>query len=98
MSFGFPAYHQQKLFSSLTKEEVFLKIKAKALSLKWRLRSETEDALEFKVGLNFWSWGETVKIVFQKSEIFLRSECSIAQCFDWGKNKANCEKIAQALS
>jgi len=98
MSFGFPAYYQQKSSCLQTREKAFAEIKAVAASLGWRLTSETEDTLGFRVGINFWSWGENIKVAFHGKEVSVRSECRIYQCFDWGKNRANCQKIIQALT
>jgi hypothetical protein len=43
-----------------------------------------------EVGVNFWSWGEEVRIEIDGDTIEIESHCRlVTQCFDWGKNQQN---------
>ena len=64
--------------------------------LAWRLVKEEDEDLVFRVGINWRSWGEKVKMSFRPGRVLLHSECRWIQCFDWGKNRWNCEEIAKA--
>ena len=97
MSFGFPAYHQKEILHALDLEEAKRRAKRAAAALGWRFLKETDEDLIFHVGINWCSWGEEVRMGFGTQRVLLHSKCRwILQCFDWGKNRRNCEEIAKA--
>jgi|SRR5882724_9160989 len=96
MSFGFPAYHRQEVPHALNVEEAKSRAKRDADSLGWRLVQEADKELVFRVGINWRSWGEEVNMSFRPRTVLLHSKCRwFSQCFDWGKNRRNCEQIAK---
>ena len=63
--------------------------------LGWGLRSETDSVIEFEVYTNWKSWGEEVIVSFGPGVIAIRSQCRwFLQCVDWGKNRKNCQILA----
>src|SRR5258708_1935959 len=96
MSFGFPAYHRQEVAHSLDLEEAKSRAKHAANTLRWRFLKEEDEDLVFRVGINWRSWGEKVRMSFRPGRVLLHSECLRIQCFDWGKNRRNCKEIAEA--
>ena len=51
-----------------------------------------------KVSLNFWSWGEHVRLGVEERSIRISSECRFPfQVIDWGKNRKNVEAVRQRI-
>ena len=97
MSFGFPAYHEQEVLHARDLEEARSRAKRAANTLRWQFVREADEDLVFRVGINWRSWGEEVKIIFRPGRVLLHSKCRwFSQCFDWGKNRRNCQDIAKA--
>jgi len=86
-----------EIFHSLDLEEAKSRAKSAANALSWRFLKEVDEDLVFRVGINWRSWGEEVKMNFRPRSVLLHSKGRwISQCFDWGKNHWNCAEIAKA--
>lgn len=100
MAFGFPAYHEAKIGLNIPREEVMGFMEPIIGSLSWSIReySQNHMLISSKVGMK--SWGEKIRITILPSGILqIRSECSLpTQCFDWGKNKKNVNRLLVAIN
>lgn len=97
MAFGFPAYHTEQHLSNSPDLRGAVRY---ALSvLGWAIKQETQTRITTGTSMNLSSWGETIYIDFQASNMLsIRSECSLpTQCFDWGRNRSNVTKFLTEL-
>lgn len=94
MTIAFPAFHQTLLPGAHTPAAVAAAMQRAG----WTLVQQNEDRITGKVGLNLWSFGETVTATLADGRVTLRSACVLpTQCFDWGKNRRNVDALARAL-
>ena len=88
---------QQKRQLDKSSEEIkdALKYALRQMKLSGSLVPGEETKVQAKVPASFWSWGETVDIHIQESqEVEMTSSCNLPfQFIDWGKNKANINKL-----
>jgi hypothetical protein len=95
----FPAEFTHEIEGSQSREQDHQRIARAAENLIWRVVRESESALEFRAGMNWKSWGEQVTVTLQPAKIQIHSRCRFAfQCFDWGRNRDNCLRFAQAYA
>jgi hypothetical protein len=99
MAFGFPAYAEDVIDVDLPRDELRRMVKRTLESLRWRYDPGAKNSLVAKVGVNFWSWGERVRIKLgPDGEVFVRSQCAlVTQCIDWGKNQRNVDQFLDRL-
>jgi len=99
MKLIFPAEFTHDILGSQSREQDHQRIAHAAQSLSWREVGETESAFEFRVRMNWKSWGEQVTVELQPGKIQIHSRCLFPfQCFDWGRNRDNCLRLAQAYA
>src|SRR2546425_479257 len=97
MKLTFPACWTEDLPSTQTLARDKERKRHAGQVLQWAQTAEAESAFEFRVGMNRKSWGERIMVAFQPGKIRIHSKCSFAlQCFDRGKNKENCLRLARA--
>lgn len=95
----FPASWTEEVSSISTVAQDQARIKRASTALQWDQISGTGSEMEFHVGLNWKSWGEKIIVTFQPGKVQIRSRCSFAlQCVDWGRNRENCLRLAQAYA
>jgi hypothetical protein len=95
MKLAFPAYWIEEIATTRSLEQDESRIRNAAAALHWRLIADADSKLEFCVGVNWKSWGEIVTVTLQAGKILIRSRSRLTmQCFDWGKNKENCLRLA----
>ena len=99
MAFGFPAYHEEEVTIPAAIGGVGLL--AVLSQLGWT-GGATGDGRAWRgsTGMSLASWGETIIIQWtSNSTVRVRSECAMpTQCFDWGRNKRNIDRLRLALS
>ena len=99
MKLTFPACWTEELASTQTLDQDKERIKRACEAFHWAQTTEADSGLEFRVGINWKSWGERITVAFQTGKIRIHSRCCFpSQCLDWGKNKANCLRLAQAYA
>ena len=98
MTFGFPAYYTEH-FETDANIDLRTAVRETFVSLSWKIKEETAEAISATVSVGVRSYGETVTIHFiSPQSISVKSQCSIpTQCFDFGKNKANVSAFLTAL-
>jgi len=100
MSFGFPAYHEAVIKLNIPREEVMGFMAPIIGTLSWSIReySQNHMLITSKVGMR--SWGEKIRVTILPSGMLrIRSECSLPiQCFDWGKNEENTNRLLVAIN
>jgi hypothetical protein len=95
----FPASWTEQVSSTSTVEQDQARIKRASTILRWDQTSKVGSQLEFRVGLNWKSWGEKITVIFEPGKIQIHSRCSFPlQCVDWGKNRQNCLRLAQTYA
>jgi hypothetical protein len=94
MTFAFPAFHEHILPGAHTVEAV----EAAMRKAGWQDIRRHGSTVIAKVGLNLFSFGETVAITLAPGHAVFRSTCILAtQCLDWGKNRRNIDTLLAAL-
>jgi hypothetical protein len=94
MTFSFPAFHEQILPGAHTAEAV----EAAMRKAGWQDIRHHGGTVICKIGLNIFSFGETMAITLAPGHAVLRSTCILAtQCLDWGKNRRNIDKLVSVL-
>lgn len=94
MTFAFPAFHEHILSGAHTAEAV----EAAMRKAGWQDIRHQGSTVIGKVGLNIFSFGETVAITLAPGHAVFRSACRLpTQCLDWGKNRRNIDKLLAAL-
>tara|TARA_B100002052_G_C15357740_1_gene365505 strand:- start:76 stop:387 length:312 start_codon:yes stop_codon:yes gene_type:complete len=100
MAFGFPAYHEAEIKLNIPPEDVVGFMVPIIESLSWSIReySQNHMLITSKVGMK--SWGEKIRVTILPSGMLgIRSECSLTtQCFDWGKNEKNVNRLLVAIN
>src|SRR5438093_104669 len=97
MSLRFPARWTEEVPRIPSQEQDQDLIGRAARSLEWQPSAKGTAALQFRAKTNWGSWGEQFTVTFEPRKIRIESRCSFPlQCFDWGKNKANCRALAGA--
>ena len=99
MSFGFPAYHTEHYHPRATDEGIGQVVRRALRNLSWPIREETSNHILASTSMNLRSWGERVRIDFlPDGSISVTSKCAlVTQCFDWGKNRRNVERLLARL-
>lgn len=94
MTFSFPAFHEQILPGAHSIEAV----EAALRKVGWQNIQRQGDTVICRIGMNLYSFGETLDIVLAPGYAVLRSACILpTQCLDWGKNRRNIEKLVAIL-
>lgn len=94
-----PAQHHQEITWPHPAPTAAARVKEAAAPLRWHLLTECDTALVFRVGASCASWGEVVTIALVAGGMRLASTCRCpTQCFDWGKNRFNCEALTDRLA
>lgn len=92
MTFGFPAYHTERLHVPTdTPDQLHGAIKDTLQSIGWSIESYHAPRLVVKSSISLSSWGERIEIDFLGDQwVSITSKCAMpTQCFDWGRNRAN---------
>lgn len=100
MAFGFPAYHTEQVSpGARSAADLRAAVKAALSALSWAIQSESSARIEASASINLQSWGEKILIDFLPTGgLTVTSKCVLpTQCFDWGKNRGNIEKLLAAL-
>jgi len=97
MSIGFPAYHIQRL--NLRDTNLRASVSAGLGQTGWTVLETTKHSIRAKIGINIWSFGETIQITFIDDEtIEIHSKSRMpTQMFDWGKNKRNVDTLVNLI-
>ena len=97
MSIGFPAYHIQRL--NLRNTNLRESVSAGLGQTGWTVLETTKHSIRAKIGINLWTFGETIQITFIDDEtIEIHSKCRWpTQMFDWGKNKRNVNTLVNLI-
>jgi len=97
MKLKFPARWTEEVPRVPSPEQDQDRISRAARALQWQSSGKGAAALQFRAKTNWSSWGEQITVILHPDKIQIESRCSFPlQCFDWGKNKANCRALAQA--
>ena len=95
----FPAHWSEEVATDNSLQDNQKRITNAATNFRWKLVTQTNSRFEFRTRINWKSFGEIVTVDLQPNRIQIQSRCRlVTQCFDWGKNKQNCSKIAQAFT
>ncbi len=95
---GFPAYHSTEYRSSLPasvlESAVIEAFEGMGISIE-RAFGRYEGRMPF----NFWSFGEILSVTIgPDGQLQITSKCVMpTQCFDWGKNRRNVEKLVELI-
>ena len=101
MVFGFPAYHEEKIYLEKSRNEIISFLKPIVGSLSWGIIEYTENHIEVISNETLLeSDPQYITItILPSGSIHVRSKCSIfTQCFDWGKNKKNVHKLLSSIN
>ena len=100
MVFGFPAYHEEKIYLEKSRNEIISFLEPIIVSLSWSIREYTENHMLVETKMSLWSVREKIRItILPSGSIQVRSECAMfTQFFDWGKNKKNVHKLLSAIN
>jgi len=96
MAFGIPAYHTEHYsVGAGASADLRVAIRAAIKALSWSIKEEVSDKIIASTNFNLRGTWEKVSISFLTDySISVTSKCSWpTQCIDWGKNKANVEKL-----
>ena len=95
MAFGFPAHHSDTRLFGLAEAELSTVIETAFSNLGWQYKTLPNNEFQASVAVNFSSWGEKLKVSMLAGGIVqAESKCMYPlQCFDWGKNKENVERL-----
>jgi hypothetical protein len=95
MTFGFPAQFSDNRSFSHSQVELSAMVKSALDNLGWQYKVLSEDEFRVDVAMSPLSWGEKLKIMILPGGMLqIESKCAYPlQCFDWGKNKKNVEKL-----
>jgi hypothetical protein len=100
MAFGFPASHSES-YSVDTEDTLDMRalVRASIESLGWEMGGEGPDYILASVSWSARSWGEKISVRFlSDNSISVTSKCVWPiQCFDWGSNQDNTEKLIAAV-
>lgn len=99
MPLGFPAYHTETRKLNLHWQQV-AQLTARALqTLEWSYTQSAPNTFDAKVRLGLLSWGEQIRVtIYNDGTLTVRSECALpTQCFDWGKNSRNVQKLFEQI-
>jgi hypothetical protein len=101
MSFGFPAYHEEYFRPRQLPDGDMMYAVAGALGWSFSVEQIGPVGWRWRLGtsLSFWSWGEVVIVEPQPDNALrVRSNCALfTQCFDWGHNRRNVQRLAEML-
>lgn len=100
MTFGFPAYHTERLLVPTdTPDQLHASVKDTLQSLGWSIESYYAPRLIVKSSISLSSWGERIEIDFLADQrLVITSKCVMpTQCFDWGRNRANVMRFVGEL-
>jgi len=90
-SIGFPASGTE-VFDACLQAVPQCKFRLVASNPVWR-------TIDARARMGFRSWGETIAItVSADGRVDIRSSCRGIQIADWGKNKANVDRLFSALA
>ena len=90
MAFGFsPKYEQEISITGLDHIRAYVQAVETAKELGWSAGFYSETGFVAYTGFSALSWGEEIRVIFSNDTIRLKSECTGAQIYDWGKNKNN---------
>mgnify|MGYP001219223479 FL=1 len=97
MAIGFPAYHIQRL--NLRDTNLRVSVSAALEQTGWTVLETTKHSIRAKIGINLWTFGETIQITFiDDKTIEIHSKCRLpTQIFDWGKNKRNVNTLVNLI-
>jgi len=99
MAFGFPAQHTEEFSAPASDFQFRARVAQQLNALGWPLYSQSFDRVELGTLAGMASWGENVTCEFiSPDRMRVTSKCKMAtQCFDWGKNRKNVQKVRETL-
>jgi hypothetical protein len=100
VSFGFPAYHTEHR-PPLPGEpsQVYARVEQAMAWLGWTVNQRGAGYLAASTKVSLASWGERVEVHFAPDgSLTVTSKCSLpTQCFDWGRNRGNVQRLLAAI-
>ncbi|WP_028863894.1 hypothetical protein [Psychromonas aquimarina] len=99
MAFGLPAQFQDSYSFDNTDFDIRSTVNRAIKITGWKVKNDSSESISLSSGLNALSWGEDINIQFTaNNSILVTSKCVFPlQCFDWGKNKGNVNKLLNIL-
>lgn len=99
MAFGLSPKHVQDIsLDNLTAQQFLVLTLEAAKKLDWSVGHVSETGFVAFTKFSMSSWSEEVKVKIEGSSAQLKSECTGSQVVDWGKNKANIEKLVETFN
>lgn len=99
MAFGFPPYAERSM--SFSDPDTATKMVSLALQvIGWYISRPAHDVFEARTAMSLCSIGERVRCrILPNGSVAVRSEFLMpTQCFDWGGNQNNVDKLISWLS
>ncbi|NOX85135.1 MAG: rhomboid family intramembrane serine protease [Chlorobi bacterium] len=98
MAFGIsPKYEQEFNISDSDPARAYIQAIEIVKELGWSVGYYSEAGFIAYTNFSLTSWGEEIKVKINEDTIHLKSECTGAQIFDWGKNKKNIHRFISSF-
>ena len=98
MAFGItPRFVQEIAFEALTHKQILIIGLEAAKKLNWNIGYASESGFVAYTNFSWTSWSEEVTVKIENEKVILKSECTGAQMFDWGKNKENIHRFLRSF-
>jgi rhomboid protease GluP len=94
MAFGFsPKYIHEFKLDDISKEHLLVLAWEASLQLGWDVSFLSDSGFIAYTKVSMTSWSEQITIEITGDTATIKSECTGAQLFDWGKNKRNVKNL-----
>ena len=94
MAFGLsPKYIHEFKLDDISKEHLLVLAWEASLQLGWDVSFLSDSGFIAYTKVSMTSWSEQITIEITGDTATIKSECTGAQLFDWGKNKRNAKKL-----